>query len=117
MNLAVDQRTLQLRQVIATSKSNFHQAVNKFNIHKQLSKEITEYKESQQNELEAQQLLARVENQEHYPFSMIKDSAQLMDFLSQCKEVRELSKTQKKSTAAGMVANGSNVQQESFGEN
>ena len=48
---------------------------------------------------------------------MIKDSAQLMDFLSHCIGEREQSKTQKKSNAAAMVANGSIVQQESFGEN
>ena len=55
---------------------------------------MIEYKESQQNELEAERLLEKFENQEHYPFDMINDSAQLIDFLTQCKEVREQTKMQ-----------------------
>ena len=88
------QKQQQRKQVIETSKDNFRLAVNKLQKHKQLSSEIIEYKESQQNELEAERLLEKFENQEHYPFDMINDSAQLIDFLTQCKEVREQTKMQ-----------------------
>ena len=60
VNLETDNqhRHLKLKLVIAKSKGNFQRALHKFKIHKQLSSEMIEYKESQQNEEEAEQLLS-----------------------------------------------------------